>query len=74
MTALAVMVCFPQTPKGQHFMTRKHYQLVAEQLNFSFTHAPNPNVIVALAANLADQFEQDNPRFNRSIFLAVALA
>jgi len=55
-------------------MTRRHYQIVAETLNLSFTHAPNPNVIVALAANLAEQFEQENPRFNRSKFLAVALA
>ena len=55
-------------------MTKKHYTIVAETLNLSFTHAPNPNVITALAANLADQFERENPRFNRSRFLAVALA
>ena len=58
-------------------MTKKHFNAVAQTLNLSFRCAPSEqaeNIITALAANLADQFEQENPRFNRSKFLAVALS
>ena len=55
-------------------MTRQHFNAIAETINLSFTHAPNPNVITTLAVNLADDFEKFNPNFNRSKFLAVALA
>tara|TARA_Y100000310_G_scaffold338666_1_gene429033 strand:+ start:1052 stop:1219 length:168 start_codon:yes stop_codon:yes gene_type:complete len=54
-------------------MTRQHYTAIAQTINLSFTHAPNPNVITTLAVNLADDFEKFNPNFNRSKFLAVAL-
>ena len=55
-------------------MTKQHFEAIAFTINLSFTHAPNPLVIETLAVNLADQFEQFNPYFNRSKFLAVALA
>jgi len=55
-------------------MTKKHYEAIALTINLSFTHAPNPLVIETLAVNLADDFEKFNPMFNRSKFLAVALA
>lgn len=58
-------------------MTTKHFKTVAETLNLSFRNAPSEqaeNILTTLAANLADQFEAVNPRFNRSKFLAVALA
>jgi hypothetical protein len=58
-------------------MTKKHFTAVAETLNLSFRNAPSEqveNILTTLAANLADQFEEANPLFNRSKFLAVALA
>ena len=55
-------------------MTKHHFEAIAYTINLSYTHAPNPNVIATLAVNLADDFEQFNPNFNRSKFLAVALA
>ena len=58
-------------------MSKKHFTAVAESINLSFRNAPNEqaeNIITALAGNLADQFEAFNPAFNRSKFLAVALA
>ena len=58
-------------------MTRKHFTAVAETLNLSFRNAPSAqveNILTTLASNLADQFEAVNPQFNRSKFLAVALA
>lgn len=58
-------------------MSKKHFTAVAESINLSFRNAPNEqaeNIITALAGNLADQFEAFNPGFNRSKFLAVALA
>jgi hypothetical protein len=58
-------------------MTRQHFTAVAETLNLSFRNAPNQQaeiIISTLASNLAHQFELVNPRFNRSKFLAVALA
>ncbi len=58
-------------------MTTKHFNSVAEGINLSFRNAPSEqveNILTTLAANLADQFEEFNPRFNRSKFLAVALA
>ena len=54
-------------------MTRQHFETIANTINLSYTHAPNPLVIETLAVNLADRFEQFNPNFNRSKFLAVAL-
>ena len=55
-------------------MTSKHFIAIARTINLSYTHAPNPNVVTALAVNLADDFEQFNPKFDRIKFLAVALA
>ena len=55
-------------------MTKQHFETIAYTINLSYTHAPNPNVITTLAVNLADDFEQFNPNFNRSKFLAIALA
>jgi len=55
-------------------MTKQHFEVIANTLNLSYTHAPNPIVIETLVVNLADRFEQFNPLFNRSKFLAVALA
>ena len=58
-------------------MTKRHFTAVAETLNLSFRNAPSEqveNILTTLAANLADQFEAVNPNFNRSKFLAVALA
>ena len=54
-------------------MTRQHFNAIAETINLSFTHAPNPNVIITLAVNLADDFEKFNANFNREKFLAVAI-
>ena len=58
-------------------MTKRHFTAVAETLNLSFRNAPSEqaeNILTTLACNLADQFEEVNPLFNRSKFLAVALA
>ena len=55
-------------------MTRKHFALVAKELNFSLRNAPNSAPIIRdLATALANEFEKVNPNFNRSKFLAVAL-
>ena len=54
-------------------MTKQHYEAIAETCNLSYTHAPNPLVVETLIVNLADRFEQFDPRFNRSKFLAAAL-
>ena len=57
-------------------MTKRHFTAVAETLNLSFRNAPSAqaeNILTTLACNLADQFEEVNPLFNRSKFLAVAL-
>jgi hypothetical protein len=57
-------------------MTKQHFITVAETINLSFRNAPSEqaeNILTTLAANLADQFEAVNPRFNRSKFLAEAL-
>jgi len=60
-------------------MTTHHFETIAHTINLSYTHAPNPNVITTLAVNLADDYEKickrvGNPNFNRSKFLAIALA
>ncbi len=58
-------------------MTRKHFDSVAQSLNLSYRNAPSEqieNILTTLACNLADEFEAFNPQFNRSKFLAVALA
>ncbi len=58
-------------------MTKKHFEAVAQSINLSFRNAPNEQaevILSTLAANLAHQFELVNPAFNRSKFLAVALA
>mgnify|MGYP001323698428 FL=1 len=56
-------------------MTKKHFTLVANNLNIALHNDPNAhNAITLLARNLADEFETLNPLFNRSKFLSVALA
>lgn len=58
-------------------MTKIHFTAVAEKLNLSLRNAPSEqaeNILKTLACNLADEFEQFNAQFNRSKFLAVALA
>jgi len=55
-------------------MTRKHFNLIANNLRQALENDPNAhNAIVLLARNLADEFGVINPRFNRDYFLAVAL-
>ena len=60
--------------KPKNTMTRKHFQAVAERLNEAIRLSQNLDSIIKLATSLADDFEQFNPNFNRSKFLAVALA
>ena len=65
-------------------MTAKHFKAIADTINKHLhslnqfkTIGFNDSEAVALsqlASELADQFEQFNPQFNRSKFLAVALA
>ena len=56
-------------------MTKTHFETIANNLNIALRNDPNAhNAITFLARNLADEFEAINPRFNRSKFLAVALA
>mgnify|MGYP003117279963 CR=1 FL=1 len=55
-------------------MSRKHYTIIAKVINFVYNNAPNSAVINSVATLLADEFEKDNPRFNRSKFLSVALS
>jgi len=58
-------------------MTAKHFKAVAETINNRLRFTFNDSEVVAiaqLAGELADQFENFNPNFNRSKFLAVALA
>jgi hypothetical protein len=55
-------------------MTKKHFTIVARELNIALHNDPNGhNAITLLARNLATEFEILNPLFNRSKFLAVAL-
>jgi len=55
-------------------MTRQHFQAVAERLNEALRLSDDFARIEKLAISLADDFEEFNPNFNRSKFLAVALA
>ena len=55
-------------------MTAKHFQAVADRLNEAIRISDDRERIHKLAISLADDFEQFNPNFNRSKFLAVALA
>ena len=64
-------------------MTKKHFTAIANALNLRFTSAlelPDSlrdsvtDEIEQIAISLADQFEEVNPLFNLSKFLAVALA
>lgn len=48
-------------------MTRKDYKLIAEVIAVNWFGSAE--LKADLANNLADKLEQDNPRFNRSIFL-----
>lgn len=52
-------------------MHRKQYQLIADVIaRNEFSHLPSGNnAIVSLANSLADEFEKDNPRFDRARFL-----
>jgi len=71
-----IKVSWPLTIKKNN-MTRKHFEAVAQSINLSFRNAPNEQaeiILSTLASNLAYEFELANPRFNRSKFLAVALA
>ena len=58
-------------------MTAKHFKAIADAINKRLRYTFNDSEIVAisqLAGELADQFADFNPNFNRSKFLAVALA
>jgi hypothetical protein len=57
-------------------MTKKHFDSIAKEINLSYNdgNLEQMSVIRELAVSLAEQFELANPRFNRSKFLAVALA
>jgi len=57
-------------------MTKKHFAIVAKEINLSYNNGnlEQMSTIRELAVSLANQFEQVNPNFNRSKFLAVALA
>jgi hypothetical protein len=61
-------------------MTKKHYELVAKTINENLNltkHRASEyyiNGITNQTIALANAFEKENPRFNRSKFLAVALA
>tara|TARA_R110000824_G_scaffold55138_6_gene152048 strand:- start:299 stop:523 length:225 start_codon:yes stop_codon:yes gene_type:complete len=74
------MVCSSQTPKEKIQMTAKHFKAIADTINkhlWVLRADLNDSEAVALsqlASELADQFEQFNPQFNRSKFLSVALA
>jgi hypothetical protein len=48
-------------------MTRKDYKLIAEVIAVSWFGSAE--LKADLVNNLADKLAQDNPRFNRSIFL-----
>ena len=48
-------------------MTRKDYKLIAEVISTSWFGSAD--LKLSFASNLADELAQDNPRFNRSIFL-----
>ena len=56
-------------------MTKKHFDKIAKNLNLALRGStPSAyDAIVLLARTLATDFEAENPRFNRSKFLAVAL-
>jgi len=70
----AILINYSVKTKKGKTMTRKHFTIVAKELNWSFRNAPNSAPIIRdLATALAKEFEQVNPNFNRSKFLAVAL-
>jgi hypothetical protein len=54
-------------------MTRKDYKLIASsilmQLSFYKDLTPEASAVRELARKLATQLEQENPRFNRDVFL-----
>ena len=60
-------------------MTAKHYRLIAKSIRFRF-EAENRKItgfsaqaldtVRCIAIDLADDFQQDNPKFNRIRFLA----
>ena len=52
-------------------MTRKDYQAIAEAIKSTLhDNVPAVDIAYTIAANLADVFAADNPRFDRSRFLA----
>ena len=58
-------------------MTAKHFKAIAYAINHRWTSAVDDSAIYEIeqiAVDLANQFEGFNPLFNRSKFLAVALA
>ena len=58
-------------------MSRKHFEAIAEAINHRWSSAVDDSAIYEIeqiAVDLANQFENFNPNFNRSKFLAVALA
>ena len=57
-------------------MTRKHFTAIANAIFHRYNSAVDESAsreIEQIAVDLANQFEQFNPNFNRSKFLAVAL-
>ena len=72
---LTSLHCQTQTNQ-KNIMTRKHFKLIAETIRNRIRYTFNDAELVAiaqLAGELADQFADFNPNFNRSKFLAVAL-
>jgi hypothetical protein len=48
-------------------MTRKDYVMIAEVIRISWFGSSD--LKLSFASNLADELAQDNPRFNRNVFL-----
>ena len=56
-------------------MTRKDYVLIAAALKDARPYAANQtasDVLANVAANLADMLKRENPRFDRTRFMAAA--
>lgn len=54
--------------------SKQTYELIAFKIaaQTDYKKATGPEVLAWLARSLADEFERDNPRFNREKFLSAA--